>query len=847
MRALALAALLAVSAAAFAAPPARAGDGPVPVYVGVHLLSVRNFDPAEGTFEADFFLWARWPARTGDADPDLAALGLANGTIERRWVVESREAGRWKRVLWRVTARLHGRFPLERFPFDRQTLVLAVEHPGLAAGALSLQPDVEGTGVAPGLEIAGWTFERHFGAHAAVVPQGPPPFGPAGGEARSRVYFTIYLHRPLEALLAKLLLPLAVAAFMAHAAFFLDPKETATRFLLLGMALLVAAAAHVALAPALPDVDYLTIADHYFGIVYAFVLIELLAATWSHRLSAAIRETAADRLDRAVRWLLPLAAIGVGAALSAPAGVEQKPDAAAAGAPVVGGGPGAGRAPLTSSRPELVVGCLRQPLTLGPGAESAVEEFVTRLVMSPLVEIDATGVPRAVMASEVPSFDNGRVRVRDDGTAAFRWGLRPARWGDGAAVTADDVVKEGPGATFPGARIVTTLRGEVLVQYDRPRPRVIHDCYLFPAHRLKGLDAEGRRRALTRDLPPLSGPFILERFEPGVEVRLARNPHHEPPAPLERVVVRVYATQDDLVAAFRRGEIQLVPDGEIDLDTARTLAAEIPGAQAFVEDAPEVLHLAVNLEDPILRDKRVRKALLHAIDRESLVRDVLGGQGRIAHSWLPPQHLGADPQVARVPYDPSKAGALLDEAGLTRGQDGRRRRSKSETLRFAISRGSRHPAKVVEGIARTWGELGIEVQDDVVESGQFLKTYAPQRRWKHFALGGYDLSPYEAGREYWTEAAIPTVQNGWSGLNYSRWREPRMTSLYERIDRAFNPDDFVELLTEQQRIWAEELPVLTLYTARMAVLAGPGLRGVRPHVAGERLLGWNAAEWRFAE
>ncbi len=819
-------------------PPARAEarSGPVRAYVGVCLLGIRNLESAAGTFDADFNLWVRYRAAP---DVDLAGLSLVNGRAEHQDLIEKREAGPWTRLLWRVTGTFRDDFQLENFPFDRQKLSIAIQHPGLSADELVLEPDLEGTSVAPGLEIPGWSYERHFGAHSSVV-ELSPRFGGQSG-ARSQVHFSIYIQRPVMSLLAKILIPLIVVLSMSHGSFWIEPTDVSSRLILVTTAIFVASTVHYALSHTIPDTNYLTIADIYFAMVYGFLFVELIASIASHILVRRDHPVAIARLDQVVRWLLPAIFLGAAVATTWTAAGQRVSDRPA---------PAGGALAVKSVRPELAIGIMRKPGQLGPRAETVVDKFLTRLVLAPLVELDDRGRPHAVMAGEVPSFANGRLRLGDDGSTAVLWPLRRGRWGDGSPVVEEDVVREnvlaGRYTTFRGARSVAPKDGEVLVEYEGVRRQALFDTFLFPHRALDGLDDEARKRVLTRDLPPLSGPFVLEGFD-GETIRLVRNRHHEPPAALERITVRTFPDKNALLGAFRRGDVQLVLPGDVDLETALALAAEVKGATAAVFDAPYVWHLDVNLDDPLLRDREVRRALFRAIDREAIVREVLGGHGKVAHSWLSPLHPARDPKIPTHPFDPAGAEAALAKLGFTRGIDSKLRDPSGAPVKFKIARADRHPTGMGEVIARSWNALGIEVEDDAHEYLEYMQVYTTQLRWPHFSFWGYNILPYETGRVYWVEDTIPRAENGWRGLNFNRWREPRVNELYARIERTFNPDDLADLLAEQQRIFAEELPAFMLYTGEQAILLGPGLAGVRPHAAGEPMIGWNAAEWRFSQ
>lgn len=77
------------------------------------------------------------------------------------------------------------------------------------------------------------------------------------------------------------------------------------------------------------------------------------------------------------------------------------------------------------------------------------------------------------------------------------------------------------------------------------------------------------------------------------------------------------------------------------------------------------LNALENSPAPALRDERVRKAIIHAIDRESMVKNIVGDGSRVLNTICFPSQFGCtDEGAARYPYDPAKARALLAEAGV---------------------------------------------------------------------------------------------------------------------------------------------------------------------------------------
>ncbi|MGE0616499.1 MAG: ABC transporter substrate-binding protein, partial [Bacteriovoracia bacterium] len=134
----------------------------------------------------------------------------------------------------------------------------------------------------------------------------------------------------------------------------------------------------------------------------------------------------------------------------------------------------------------------------------------------------------------------------------------------------------------------------------------------------------------------------------------------------------IYFVKDENTRALRilRGEIDAAWTA-ISLAKERWIERELTRDFTHQEvHGSSVSYLAFNLNDPILRDVRVRRAIAAAIDKRAIIEQKLYGFCDPASSFLPPDH--PDLLKASFPYDPARARAWLDEAGYP-ARDGKPR------------------------------------------------------------------------------------------------------------------------------------------------------------------------------
>ena len=162
-----------------------------------------------------------------------------------------------------------------------------------------------------------------------------------------------------------------------------------------------------------------------------------------------------------------------------------------------------------------------------------------------------------------------------------------------------------------------------------------------------------------------SGAFKFKNYDNSQQVLdLDANPDYWEGAPhIPALRVRVIADTNALQAELRSGRVDIAPLPTSLSPDAVKLLGQDPNLQVLQFTGSNVTVLTFNCSQPPLNDVRVRQAISYAVDRESLIRDLLLGQGKLAHSILPEESWAYTPGQ-KYSFDPSLAKKLLDEAGL---------------------------------------------------------------------------------------------------------------------------------------------------------------------------------------
>lgn len=327
-------------------------------------------------------------------------------------------------------------------------------------------------------------------------------------------------------------------------------------------------------------------------------------------------------------------------------------------------------------------------------------------------------------------------RARDDLTWEFRL-RRGVVWHDGAPFTARDViasfrrvptVPNSPSSFAAYVRQITAIEAEddhtLVLRTETPFPLMPN--YMGAVMIVPAAVAE---TATTADFNTLraaigTGPFRVVEYSRGQRIVLEANSRHwgGPPA-FARVVFRPITANGSRVAALLSGEVDLIEQPPPS-DIARLRAAA--GLRVWESVGNRVVFFAFDFHRdqangvtgsdgrPIpnpFRDARVREAMSLAINREAIAERVMEGFASPANQFVGPGVFGHSDRIAPDRYDPTRARALLAEAGLPHG------------FRMVIHGTSDrlvNDEKVLQALAQMFARIGIQAQVDALPSAAFF-------------------------------------------------------------------------------------------------------------------------------
>ncbi|AKQ54243.1 ABC transporter substrate-binding protein [Bordetella hinzii] len=175
--------------------------------------------------------------------------------------------------------------------------------------------------------------------------------------------------------------------------------------------------------------------------------------------------------------------------------------------------------------------------------------------------------------------------------------------------------------------------------------------------------------------PVGSGPYKVADYQPGKSITLERNTDYFKDSPkaqpkIGKVVIRFIPDRQTQMAEVISGGEDLIMS--VPKDQADQLRA-VPTLQVVNGETMRIVFMQMNILEnspaPQLKDERVRRAIVHAIDRQAILKNIVGDGGAILNAICTPSQVGCTQDVPTYKYDPAQAKKLLAEAGYPNGFD----------------------------------------------------------------------------------------------------------------------------------------------------------------------------------
>jgi len=560
------------------------------------------------------------------------------------------------------------------------------------------------------------------------------------------------------------------------------------------------------------------------------------------------------------RTLIWMTTLGLALAACAGAGTAVAPTAAPGGS-----GPQKGGA--------VVLIIPEEPTTLNRFlADAAIVRQVADATSGVgLVTPNAKGEYEPRLAAALPTLSEDKLTVT--------WKLRPGlKWSDGQPLTSDDMKftweavsnpDSGAFAETDGFALITAIETPdaetAIVKYSEPFVGYVGQfaAALLPRH-ATGDPARMGEWEWNRQ-PVGAGPFIVTEWKSGESITLDRNPnYYEDGKPyLDKLIFRIIPEPAAQTAVMKQGDahVQLWP-GEDKADWDKLMDGK--AAQQLV---PGIWNMAIDFNlskpgdkdpsaaepHPILGDRRVRQAIAHAIDYETLVRDVMRGQVKpstspFAYGWY-------ECAVERkYGFDAEKAKQLLTEAGWVEGADGIRVAKGAQfapdgtrlSLELQGYTNFEPLQRTQEFIVENLKAVGLEAR---IQNYDFSIIFGSYSDGSPRMVGDFDMLIYDRGfglepqgevANQWLSTAIPSADNV-DGGNIFRWVDPQADAAIEAAGATFDQAARKQALCQLGERIAAELPQIFIYLFQDGYGFNSAVQGYTVSTWGS--MTWDAQNW----
>lgn len=414
--------------------------------------------------------------------------------------------------------------------------------------------------------------------------------------------------------------------------------------------------------------------------------------------------------------------------------------------------------------------------------------------------------------------------VSDDGLTYTFHLNQHAKWHDGVDFTADDVAFSydaalDPNTGFPYRSIVddavasyrvidentfemTATKKLVTFIYEGPGAVGILPKHIWQDVPLASWSLDGGSTGQDPARVIGTGPFKFKEWVQGDHVSVVRNDDYYDKVPyVDGLTMRVLPDSDASVLALKQGEtdiMEFVPPAQVaTVNDSDELDVDVYNLFQFT-------HYVFNLDpekSDLFQDKRVRQALMYALDRDSITQNIFFGYGEPAIGTQPPMSPAYAPDRMEPAYDfdPEKAKSLLNEAGWTLKDGVMQKDGEKFEVGFLYTGGEALVDQMVTYIKEAWEDVGVKIN---------LQNINGQVLLERLKTGDFEMALFAIGLSVdGNQSFLFSCDAASTGFNFSHYCNEQWDKLDEEQKVEFDANKRTELLIEQSQMIWEDQPV----------------------------------------
>lgn len=504
---------------------------------------------------------------------------------------------------------------------------------------------------------------------------------------------------------------------------------------------------------------------------------------------------------------------------------------------------------------QVVVALSQEPTVFNPlRPHIEVDRGVHFGIFDSLWRIDerAQFVPN--LAVEVPSLKNGGIQKNGlEYTFRLKKGVT---WHDGKPFSSRDVKFTWELVVNPKFGAYSKVGYDVIAAMETPDESTVRvrlkesfapfltawgDTFIVPAHILESV-ADPNTADFNTKSPVGTGPFRFVSRVAGDHLVLAANPaYHGGPPPLERVIVKYIPDLTVLYTQFKTAAVDVTGMQGISAEFYAE-AKNLPGVTIHLHHSPSVEYIYMNHGKPWFKERAVRQALYHAMDKRAIIEQVYYGIPKPVEGYLPATSWAYNAELPKHEYSPDKARHILDEAGWKPGADGIRAKG-GVRLAFtnATTAGNKLREQTQALLQQNWRAIGVDMQITNMPAAVIWGEYYVKSKFDTLLVGIQATVGDDPDCLNRIHSKYIAAETG-SGRNVSQYKSPQVDKLLEdgvrEVDRAKRRALYLKL----QEVIRADLAYLPIFSYVRIEGVKQGLLNYKPN-SNVIHNTWNMFEW----
>lgn len=323
-----------------------------------------------------------------------------------------------------------------------------------------------------------------------------------------------------------------------------------------------------------------------------------------------------------------------------------------------------------------------------------------------------------------------------------------------------------------------------------------------------------------------AGPYTLAQYQSDQFAELHASPTFWGGKPAVDAIFMRIINPDSAVAELEKGGLDII--GLSVQDVARL--QQNPNLSVISIPSPSMDSISCNLDLPYFKDKRVRQAMMYAIDRANIVKEIFQGEAVVRNSPIfGPEWMGVPEGLNEYAYSPDTAKKLLSDAGWDSGQTLQMMYSSAATGTFQ---------QMVPIIQAQLGDVGIKIELQQYDNAGINQHLVTNHDYQMYIGGGgvYGADPNVSSRYYLSNAFTPT------GANSVWYANPQVDQLYAQGRQQGDQAQRKATYTQLAKILNDECPSIFLWSPNTIFGVNKRVQGFLPPSYKDNRL-WQAEQW----